>query len=177
MSRRLAVVLSTALVAVGCGLSSLSSGDGVLERARPLTELDGDYQLQIDQNERLVISGMRGFHQGAASCLAASGLGCLTGNLAAALGESAVVSAADAGTIRSIDDRLGGGQVTGKKWGYAFHLVVRKLPDGGFEWGMDSDPVVYQRTGIRSFYIDETGILLGGDVGGASDGGTQMPEI
>jgi hypothetical protein len=38
---------------------------------------------------------------------------------------------------------------------------------------------VYQRTGIRSFYVDETGILLGNDVGGGcqSPGTSTMPEI
>jgi bacteriocin-like protein len=38
------------------------------------------------------------------------------------------------------------------------------------------DPVVYKRTGIRSFYIDETGILLGQDTSGG-DGTSSMPEI
>jgi hypothetical protein len=43
-------------------------------------------------------------------------------------------------------------------------------------WNDTAQPVVYKRTGIRSFYIDETGIILGNNTDGGI-GKNGMPEI
>jgi len=45
-----------------------------------------------------------------------------------------------------------------------------------YAWNDTAHPVVYKRTGIKSFYVDETGILLGNDTSGIPGIGG-MPEI
>ena len=82
-----------------------------------------------------------------------------------------------AGSVRYIDDALG----TGVKSGYQFNMVAGAptTVSGGnayFAWSAEAHPIVYQRTGVRSFYVDETGILLGNDIGGVA-GINSMPEI
>jgi prepilin-type N-terminal cleavage/methylation domain-containing protein len=82
-----------------------------------------------------------------------------------------------AGGVRYIDDALGNGQ----KSGYTFNMVGggSNAVSGGtayFAWSAESHPIVYRRTGIRSFFIDETGILLGSDIGGIA-GTAGIPEV
>jgi hypothetical protein len=43
-------------------------------------------------------------------------------------------------------------------------------------WSAAAWPVSYQSTGIRSFYIDESGVIRGQDIGG-DIGILQMPTI
>jgi type IV pilus assembly protein PilA len=82
-------------------------------------------------------------------------------------------SGAGAGGVRYIDDSLG----IGSKSGYFFGLIAGAFTNSAYySWSAEAHPIVYTRTGIRSFYIDETGILLGNDVGGAI-GDSTMPEI
>jgi len=78
-----------------------------------------------------------------------------------------------AGSVRYIDDALGGGN----KSGYTFSMLAGGVNNGAYyAWSAEAHPIVYRRTGIRSFYVDETGILLGSDIGGGP-GTTGMPEI
>jgi prepilin-type N-terminal cleavage/methylation domain-containing protein len=82
-----------------------------------------------------------------------------------------------AGGVRYIDDALG----TGVKSGYTFVMEAGAPTTvtgliAYFAWSAEAHPIIYQRTGVRSFYIDETGILLGNDVGGGP-GVRTMPEI
>jgi prepilin-type N-terminal cleavage/methylation domain-containing protein len=78
-----------------------------------------------------------------------------------------------AGGVRYIDDQLGNAQ----KSGYNFTLTAGAPTNNAFfAWSAEAHPIVFKRTGVRSFYIDETGILLGSDMGGAA-GASSMPEI
>ena len=82
-------------------------------------------------------------------------------------------SGSGAGGVRYIDDSLG----TGFKSGYGFVLLAGANTNNAYyAWSAEAHPIVYTRTGIRSFYVDETGILLGNDVGGGA-GTAAMPEI
>ena len=65
----------------------------------------------------------------------------------------------------------------GLKDGYIFVLGAGAETAGVYyAWSAEAHPYLYRRTGVRSFYIDETGILLGNDVGGGL--GTHiMPQI
>ncbi len=69
-----------------------------------------------------------------------------------------------AGEVAFIDPVLG----EGLKSGYTFNLVPGNLqPDGAYlSYFITAWPVVYNSTGIRSFYVDETGVLRGQDIGG-----------
>ncbi len=83
-----------------------------------------------------------------------------------------------AGGVRYISDDLG----AGLKSGYNFSLLAGNLTPVGsagvayYSWSAEAHPIVHQRTGIRSFYVDETGILLGSDIGGGA-GVSTLPEI
>jgi hypothetical protein len=69
-----------------------------------------------------------------------------------------------------------------RNWDPAFIDQVRKkcVEAGGklvfLAWRAEAHPIVYQRTGVRSFYLDKTGILLGADNGG-KPGTAGMPEL
>ena len=59
----------------------------------------------------------------------------------------------------------------GQKSGYTYHLEVGEpRTEGGvtsyWAWSAAAWPVGYKSTGVRSFYIDETGIVRGQDVKG-----------
>jgi hypothetical protein len=47
---------------------------------------------------------------------------------------------------------------------------------GMYAWEAEANPIIYTRTGVRSFFIDETGILLGDDLPDYS-GSMSMPEF
>lgn len=65
----------------------------------------------------------------------------------------------------------------GLKDGYIFELGAGAQTGGiYYAWSAEAHPYLYKRTGVRSFYIDETGILLGNDMGG-SRGTFAMPQI
>lgn len=174
MARRLLSSVVAVMLVAGCGLGvGTVEEDGRDSAASELTDFEGNYRLQIDRNEAMTIEGMRRFHQQAGACLSQSSAECLEASFAATLGPAVEVAVANPG---STSVPLEGQPVTGNKWGYAFRLTRHPSPDGGFAWGLDGDPIVYKRTGIKSFYIDETGILLGADQGVVvSDAG--MPEI
>ena len=70
-----------------------------------------------------------------------------------------------------IDDTLG----SGKKSGYFFTVTTPALVNTAeIMWEATAFPVVKGRTGNRTFYINESGILRGSDYGGAV-GGVGIP--
>jgi type IV pilus assembly protein PilA len=79
-----------------------------------------------------------------------------------------------AGGVGFIDPALGGGL----KAGYTF--VMQPGPTGAnnaiWTWSATAWPLTYKSTGIRSFYIDHSGIIRGADVGGGGANST-IPTI
>jgi hypothetical protein len=63
-----------------------------------------------------------------------------------------------------IDPDLG----NGLKSGYYFRITAGSPgPHGSiWSWSMSAWPIVYGSTGVRSFYIDASGVIRGSDVGG-----------
>lgn len=92
-------------------------------------------------NERFVIRDMDRLHQAQVTYAATTGKGTF-GSLTQLRG---------AGLI---DDAMAGGL----KYGYVFAVTVQK--DG---YRATALPSLYRKTGLRSYYIDEMGILLGND--------------
>jgi prepilin-type N-terminal cleavage/methylation domain-containing protein len=72
---------------------------------------------------------------------------------------------------------LPGSVTKGIKDGYVFEMRAGAFTKGAyFAWSAEAHPFLYKRTGVRSFYIDETGILLANDMGGGK-GVPGMPEL
>ena len=72
---------------------------------------------------------------------------------------------------------LPGSITKGIKDGYVFELQAGGFTKNAYyAWSAEAHPYLYQRTGVRSFYIDETGILLANDTGGGL-GIRGMPEL
>ena len=76
-----------------------------------------------------------------------------------------------AGNVSFIDNNLS----SGLRGGYRFSLVAGGfviLPNEPFPayttWSATAWPVAYGSTGVRSFYIDETGVVRGSDIGGST---------
>lgn len=69
-----------------------------------------------------------------------------------------------AGGIPFIDSEL----VTGLKSGYTFNIEPGPILASGMivTWSATCWPLVYQTTGSRSFYMDQTGIIRAEDIGG-----------
>ena len=62
-----------------------------------------------------------------------------------------------------IDEVLASGQ----KSGYHFKIVVSNEADKAeAQWWATANPAKYKRHGFRTFYIDESGVLRGSDIGG-----------
>lgn len=83
----------------------------------------------------------------------------------------------NAGGVAFIDSNLG----QGLKHGYNFEVTAGSpilLPGEIYEsfqvWSATAWPIVYGGTGVRSFYIDETGVIRSGDLGG-TQGTFEMP--
>ena len=79
-----------------------------------------------------------------------------------------------AGNVGFIDPAL----ASGLKAGYTFILQPGD-PTGNnqiWTWSSTAWPLTYQSTGIRSFYIDQSGIIRNSDVGGGV-GNPTMPPI
>jgi len=78
-----------------------------------------------------------------------------------------------AGGVRFIDPNL----AQGLKSGYTYHMVAGNSVNGSmWSWSATAWPVTYQSTGVRSFYIDESGVILGEDIGGGM-GTNQMQSL
>ena len=85
-----------------------------------------------------------------------------------------------AGDVPFIDSVLSGGI----KAGYTFRLVTGSasitIGSGGvpatayYSWSTAAWPLSYAVTGVRSFYIDHSGVVRGSDIGGA-EGTLAMP--
>ena len=72
-----------------------------------------------------------------------------------------------AGGVSFIDPALS----SGLKSGYNITLVNSAAADANgsyWAWSSTAWPVVYASTGIRSFYIDETAVIRGSDIGGGT---------
>lgn len=83
-------------------------------------------------------------------------------------------SGAGAGSVPFIDPAL----ASGLKSGYQI-LMLRGGYDGVqsyWAWSATAWPVVYGSTGTRSFYIDESGVIRGSDLGGG-EGTIGLPSI
>ena len=86
----------------------------------------------------------------------------------------------NAGGVPFIDESLS----CGVKAGYTFLLTTGQpataIGTGGvpttvyYSWSVAAQPISYSYTGIRSFYIDESGVVRGSDIGGAL-GTLEMP--
>jgi len=62
-----------------------------------------------------------------------------------------------------VDEVLGGGQ----KSGYLFTVTTSGVPNTDeVLWEAQANPTGYQQSGNRSFYVDESGVLRGSDIGG-----------
>lgn len=62
-----------------------------------------------------------------------------------------------------IDEVLGAGQ----KSGYNYFITIANDPLlDEVQWEASAYPISYGRSGNRSFYVDESGVLRGSDVGG-----------
>ena len=73
-------------------------------------------------------------------------------------------AAVHAGTVPFMDSKLGGGN----KAGYTFTMIPAVPDAAGAVWAWSSTcwPMVYKSTGIRTFYIDESGVIRGSNIGG-----------
>ncbi len=77
-------------------------------------------------------------------------------------------SGTGAGGVSFIDPSL----ASKIKQGYEFNMewgADVTMPGGGvayWAWSATAWPIVYGSTGIRSFYIDESGVVRGADIGG-----------
>jgi len=83
-------------------------------------------------------------------------------------------SGVGAGGVGFMDPNL----AAGNKAGYTFNMVPG-APTGNnqlWTWSATAWPLTFQSTGIRSFYIDQTGIIRGSDVGGIEPD-SNMPAI
>ena len=60
-----------------------------------------------------------------------------------------------AGTAPFIDEVL----ATGAKSGYNFNITVDNAGDGDEAYTCTARPVTYGRTGVRSFFLDESGVI------------------
>ena len=78
-----------------------------------------------------------------------------------------------AGGVAFIDPNLSGAL----KSGYTFNLVAgAPIAESIWTWSAAAWPVTFKSTGIRSFYIDETGTIRGSDIGGGM-GTSNMPAV
>lgn len=70
-----------------------------------------------------------------------------------------------AGGVGYVDHNLSGGL----KGGYTFYMAVGPTSGNNqiWTWSATAWPLTYRSTGVRSFYINETGIIRAGDTGGA----------
>lgn len=77
-----------------------------------------------------------------------------------------------------IDEMLGSGQ----KSGYYFKVIVSNRADEAeVQWWATACPVEYEKTGVRTFYVDESGAIVGSDIGGrpveSREEGQALPPI
>lgn len=79
----------------------------------------------------------------------------------------------NAGGVPFMDRALG----DGLKSGYTFNNECGALTNGSYwAWSAATWPVSFRSTGVRSFYIDESGVIRGEDIGG-SEGTRSMLQV
>lgn len=79
----------------------------------------------------------------------------------------------NAGNVGFIDADMS----SGVKLGYTFELVPGAFNSGSyFAWSATAWPLSYGRTGVNSYYVDETGVIRALDVGGGK-GDVNMPHF
>lgn len=84
---------------------------------------------------------------------------------------SSLGTGAGAGDVRFIDDNL----QLGSKLGYTFMLVPGAGNIGNYyAWSATAWPIAYGRTGVRTYFCDESGLIRSLDLGGAP-GNIDMP--
>ncbi len=69
-----------------------------------------------------------------------------------------------AGTVPFIDDALASGLKSGYR--ITLGLALDEFEGSYWAWSATAWPVVYASTGVRSFYIDESGVIRGSDIVG-----------
>ncbi len=75
-----------------------------------------------------------------------------------------LVSGEGAGEVAFMDPNI----AKGLKAGYTFTLVKGSvIGESSWSFSAAAWPVAYKSSGVRSFYIDETGVIRGSDIGGA----------
>jgi type IV pilus assembly protein PilA len=82
-----------------------------------------------------------------------------------------------AGDVSFVDPSL----ASGMKQGYNLMMIAGapvSMPTGPAYWAWSATawPIVYGSTGVRSFYIDESGVVRGDDIGGV-EGTWILPTI
>ena len=78
---------------------------------------------------------------------------------------SCLGSGVGAGGVSFVDPALS----SGLKSGYTIHMIESSVSDANgayWSWSATAWPVVFASTGIRTFYIDETAVIRGSDIGG-----------
>lgn len=73
------------------------------------------------------------------------------------VGNNVYGTLADLKNGKYVDQRVG----SGEKDGYKFEVIVDSLN----LWHAEAIPMVHGKTGLRSFYVDESGSVLGKDLG------------
>ena len=73
-------------------------------------------------------------------------------------------SGGGAGNVAFIDSDVS----SGIKSGYRYTIGVSDANEDGsiWSWSATAWPLVYRSSGVRSFYIDEAGVIRGSDIGG-----------
>jgi len=65
----------------------------------------------------------------------------------------------------------------GLKSGYTYQMVGGTSVQGSiWTWSATAWPITYRSTGVRTYYIDESGIVRGEDIGGGI-GTVAMPAV
>lgn len=92
------------------------------------------------------------------------------------VGEFASLDMLTNATPPYIDELLG----SGTRSGYHFHVITTGVADSDeVTWWATAYPVTHGKTGNRTFYIDETGVVRNSDIGGrpveSREGGQALP--
>jgi type IV pilus assembly protein PilA len=116
---------------------------------------------RLAANESAAIGALRTMSSAESSFQAAAGTDADTDGT----GEYGGLAQLSNATPPYIDEVLGGGT----KSGYLFQITTSGAPNSDeVQWEATAYPVSFNRSGNRTFYVDESGVLRGSDVGGAA---------
>jgi type IV pilus assembly protein PilA len=114
---------------------------------------------RLASNESAAIGALRTLSSAESSFQSSAG----TDADADGTGEFAGLAQLSSATPPYIDEVLGGGA----KSGYFFTVTTTGNTNSDeVMWEAQANPVSYQQSGNRTFYVDESGVLRGSDVGG-----------